>query len=260
MIDYPVAKEVFSGVEVKGGICYFLWDAAHDGHCDVTTIRDGVSVGPITRDLGEYDVFVRDSRAVSILRKVLLKAEPSVNTILSADKEFGWTSNFDGFHDKRKSDDDVPLYHVRKGKRAIGYIDRSKVNKSAHLIDQWKVLVPKAGSGGTSVPDYVLSTPILAPPPSVCTQTFLFFYVNSSIAADSVRSYLSTRFVRFLVSLRKITQDATKATYTWVPLQTWDRVWTDGDLYERYGITKEEQDFIESQIRPVSWTTDGDDE
>jgi len=259
LIDYPVAKEVFGGVEVKGGVCYFLWDAHYDGLCDVTTVRGGEPVGPIARDLGEYDVFVRDARAISILHKILAKGEPSVTRILSADKEFGWTSNFDGFHNKKKPGD-VPLYYVRKGKRAVGYIAREEVRKSAQLIDTWKVMIPSAGSDGSAVPDYVLSKPILAPPPSVCTQTFLFFYVDSDAAAASVQSYLATRFVRFLVSLRKITQHATRATYKWVPIQPWDRPFNDDDLYAKYGITHEEQEYVESQIRPVSWTSGGDDE
>ncbi|MBM3273227.1 restriction endonuclease [Candidatus Kaiserbacteria bacterium] len=256
LVDYPIAKEVFSGVEVKGGICYFLWDAEHDGPCQVTTVRGKVSAGPVARDLGEYDVFVRDIGAVSILHKVLAMSEPSVNTILSADKEFGWTSNFDEFHNKATLGD-VPLYYVRKGKRAVGYISRNKVTKSANLIDAWKVMVPSAGSDGATVPDYVLSAPLIAPSPSVCTQTYLFFHVKSECEAASVQSYLSTRFFRFLVSLRKITQHATRSTYTWVPIQSWNQTWTDIDLYTKYGITKEEQEFIESQIRPVSWANGG---
>ncbi|KXK57739.1 MAG: Eco57I restriction-modification methylase [Chlorobi bacterium OLB7] len=257
LVDYPIAREVFSGVEVKGGVCYFLRDTAHNGPCDVTMIRDGVAIGPIARDLGEYDVFVRDARAVSILHKVLAKGEPSVNTILSADKEFGWTSNFEDFHDEKNTPDDVPLHYVRKGKRAVGYIARSEITKSTNLIDTWKVMVPSAGSDGATVPNYVLSTPVITPSPSVCTQTFLFFYVGSETAAASVQSYLSTRFLRFLVSLRKITQHATRATYFWVPIQEWDRKWTDAELYKKYKITAEEQAYIESQIRPVAWGTEG---
>lgn len=259
LVDYPVAKDVFSGVEVKGGVCYFLRDINHNDSCEVTMVRGDESVGPVARNLGEYEVFVRDARAVSILRKVLEKGEPSIRSILSADKEFGWTSNFDEFHKSMKPDN-IPLYYVRKRKRAVGYIHRNKVLKSADLIDTWKVMVPSAGSGGTTVPDYVLSTPIISSPPSVCTQTFLFFNVDSETAASSVRSYLSTSFLRFLVSLRKITQHATRSTYTWVPMQTWDRIWRNADLYAKYDITVEEQEYIESQIKPVFWGDSCDNE
>ena len=225
----------------------------------MTTIRGGEVVGPVKRNLGEYDVFVRDARAVSILHKVADRGEAPINTILARDKEFGWTSNFDGFHEKEHADD-VPLYYIRKAKRDVGFIRRKEVTKSAHLIDKWKLLVPKAGSdGGQRIPDSVLGKPLVAPSPSVCTQSFLFFYVGSRKAANSIQSYYTTRFFRFLVSLRKITQDATHSTYLWVPMQSWDRIWTDEDLFAKYGITRKEQAFIESQVREMN-LNNGDDE
>jgi site-specific DNA-methyltransferase (adenine-specific) len=251
LVDYPAASDVFPGVEVKAGVCYFLWDAKHDDDCTVTTIRGGNVIGPTKRSLGEYDVFVRDSLAMSILRKVRKQGEPSINSILARDKEFGWTSNFDGFH-KREKTGDLPLYYIRKMKRDIGFIERDRVTKSAHLIDNWKVLVPQAFNGGDSIPHQILGKPLIAPSLSVCTQSFLFFNVDFESAAKSVQSYYTTRLFRFLVSLRKITQHATHSTYTWVPMQTWDRTWTDAELYEKYGITKDEQSYIESQVRPMN--------
>ena len=258
LVDYPAANDVFPGVELKAGVGYFLWDAAHEGDCNVTTIRGGEIVGPVQRQLGEYDVFVRDGRAVSILHKVLDRGEPSINTILARDKEFGWTSNFDGFHERERPGD-LPIYYIRKMKRDVGYIARRAVTKSAHLIDTWKVLVPKAFNGGDALPHQILGKPLMAPSPSVCTQSFLFFHVPSQKAAQSVRSYYTTRLFRFLVSLRKITQDATHSTYTWVPMQKWDRVWTDEALYARYGITRHEQSYLESQVRAMNLDDSGDE-
>ena len=251
LVDYPEAHDVFPGVEVKAGVCYFLWDASHNGDCNVTTIRAGEVVGPIQRKLGEYDVFVRDARAVEILHKVLDRGEASMNTILARDKEFGWTSNFDGFHEKECSGD-VPFYYIRKVKRGAGYIGRKEVFKSAHLIDTWKVLVPEAYGAGETAPHQILGKPLIAPSPSVCTQSFLFFSVSSRKEAESLQSYYTTRFFRFLVSVRKITQHATHSTYVWVPMQTWDRTWTDEALFSKYGITQQEQVFIESQVREMN--------
>lgn len=250
LVDYPAASEVFPGVEIKAGVCYFLWAAEHDGPCNVTTLRGEEVVGPVPRDLGEYDVFVRDARAVRILHKVSAQNEPSINSILARDKEFGWTSNFDGFQ-KTPSQGALPLHYIRTMKRGIGYIDRKAVTKSTHLIDTWKVLVPEAYNGGDMVPHPIVGKSLLAGSPSVCTQSFLFFYVGSEAEAKSVQSYYATRLFRFLVSVRKITQHATHSTYAWVPMQTWDRVWTDGALYEKYGITLEEQKYIESQVRAM---------
>ena len=250
LTDYPAASEVFPGVELKGGVCYFKWDRDYEGDCAVTTVRGNEVVGPIERNLGEFDVLVRDSRALDILRKVQRKQEPSIIELLSVDKEFGWTSNFDGFHGTERPDD-VPIHYIRKMKRGVGYITRNSVGKSEHLIDTWKVLVPKAFNGGDSLPHQILGKPLIAPSPSVCTQSFLFFYVRSGMEANSVCSYYMTRFFRFLVSLRKITQDATRSTYTWVPQQSWDRKWNDADLYRKYALTASDIEFIEAMVRPM---------
>jgi site-specific DNA-methyltransferase (adenine-specific) len=253
LVDFPNAAEVFPSVGINGGACYFLWDAMYEGECSVSTVRSGEVVGPTLRALDEFDVLVRDARSLEILRKVLKHGEKSVNTILARDKEFGWTSNFDAFHERQRPGD-VPLFYIRSMTRRHGFIARNEVTKSAHLIDTWKLLVPAVGSGRererTGV-DLVLGPSLIAPSPSVCTQSFLFFHVSSRQEAERLQSYYATKFFRFLVSLRKITQHATHSTYLWVPMQTWDRTWTDAELYAKYGITTVEQEFVESMIRPM---------
>ena len=256
LVDFPVASEVFPAVEIKGGVCYFLWDRDYQGVAQVSSARSGVVEGPYPRDLSEFDVLVRDHRSVEILRKVLQRKEESITSILSVDKEFGWTSNFADFKTKASAGA-VPLHYGRSGKRLVGYVRPSQITKSKHLINKWKVMVPQAGSdGGQRLPDVVLGRPFIASSPSVCTQTFLFFYVDDENSAKSIESYLRTKFFRFLVSLRKITQHATRSTYTWVPMQAWNKSWTDTALYKRYGFTADEIEFIERVIKVM----DSDDE
>ena len=191
LVDYERMSDVFPGVDFEGGVCFFLWDRDYEGDCDVTTITGEEVIGPVARNLNEYDVLVRDSRALTILRKVLSPREPSITEILSVDKEFGWTSNFSGFHEKRKGPNDVALHYNRKGKRLVGWINRKAVDKSSDLIDTWKVMVPQAyGERGTR-PAAVLGRSFIAGSPSVCTQTYLFFYVGSKKDAISVNSYLT---------------------------------------------------------------------
>lgn len=248
LVDFERMDLVFPGVDFEGGVCYFLWNRDSVGACEVITVSGEETVGPVERNLGEYDIFVRDSRGLSILKKVLAAKEASITEILSADKEFGWTSNFDGLREKKRPDD-IALYYYRKGKRLVGGIARKDVTKSAHLIDYWKVMTPAAYGERGARPAMVLGPSFLAEKPSVCTQTYLFFYVGSRKKAESLQSYLNTRFFRFLVSLRKITQHATRATYTWVPQQAWDRVWTDDELYKKYRLSKDEIAYIEASIR-----------
>lgn len=261
LIDFPVSSEMFANVEIKGGVCYFLWQNNYDGLCEMTSVRGGVRGKAYMRDLNEFDVLVRDGRALEILHKVLAKKEQSIIDILSVDKEFGWTSNFTGFH-ANQAENDVPLYYNNKGKRLIGWINRDKIKKSKHLIDKWKVMVPQAGSdGGQKIPDPVIGTNFSAPSPSVCTQTYLFFFTDTKEKSENICKYVRTKFLRYLVSLRKITQHATRSTYTWVPMQDfttnckikWNKsiAEIDQQLYAKYGLTQEEIDFIETMIKPM---------
>ena len=251
LVDYPSSSEVFPGVEVKGGVCYFLRTSTPNDACEVKTVSSGKINGPHLLQLDEFDVFVRQQEALSILRKVLSKNEESIRGILSVDKEFGWTSNFKGLS-LAPSNNSIPVYCIQERKRQIKFIDRSEVKKSEHLLPYWKVMVPEAASdGGQKLPDIVLGKPWIAPAGSACTQSFLFFYVSSEDQAHSLASYYRTRFFRFLVSLRKTTQHAPKATYTWVPIQSWDQEWTDEKLFDKYGLTEEEVRYINSAVKPM---------
>ena len=255
LVDYPVSKEVFSSVEVKGGICYFLMAPDYQGECNVTIVRGGESATSM-RQLDEFDVFVRDTRSVEILRKVRAFKEPSITEILSADTPFGLATNFADFHESERKND-VSLYYGKGGKRATGFVSRAIIEKNKQLIDKWKVLVPKAGSdGGQKIPDSVLGKPWLCPPSSVCTQTFLAFFVETEDQAKSIESYYRTKFFRHLVSLRKLTQDALRPMYAWVPQQSWDEEWTDEKLYKKYKLSKDEIEFIERVIKPMELESD----
>ena len=259
LVDYPNSKEIFPGVDVKGGVCYFLWDSSYNGDAEVTTIRDGKS-STSKRKLNEFDVFIRDEMALQILKKIKAKNEKSVIEILTADTPFGISSNFTEFRTTRRKGD-ISLYFSRSGKRDIGYVGKSVINKNSQLIEKWKVLAPGAGSdGGQKIPDIVLGKPWIAEPPAVCTQTFLAFFVDTEKEALSVESYYRTKFFRFLVSLRKITQNGFRSTYEFVPQQKWDQDWTDAKLYKKYGLSVEEQEYVESVIRPMIPQGETDDE
>lgn len=256
LVDYENAEDVFPSVGIGGGACYFLWDRDNPGACECTFHRNGESVGPVTRSLDDQDVFVRDPRALTILQKVLSRIDGSLEEIVSGDTPFGLATNFREFNegDNPKSGELV-LYANRGTTRIQGSMDRSHVKKNEQLIDSWKLLLPASGSGrerertGT---DLVLAPSILAAPGSACTQTYLAAGpMTSKQSTQSLQSYIETRFVRFLISLRKPAQHVFAKMYRWVPLETWDRVWTDEMLYKKYGITIEEQEFIESMIRPM---------
>ncbi|MBL8200167.1 MAG: Eco57I restriction-modification methylase domain-containing protein [Chromatiales bacterium] len=261
LVDYENAKDVFPTVGIGGGACYFLWDRDNPGRCECVYHRNGVIIGPHPRALDEFDVFVRDKRAVDILHKVLAAGERSLEELVSGDTPFGLATNFTDYtRDVEPNRTQVRLYANVGTKRVRGAVARNAVNKNVHLIDVWKVYLPVAGSGRErerSGVDLVLGPPIVGEPGSVCTQTYLVAGpFTSKVKAKSVESYLKTRLARFLVSLRKPAQHVFRSMYRWVPVQPWDRTWTDADLHKKYRITKDEIKFIEGMIRPFG---DGDE-
>lgn len=256
LVDFENAKDAFPTVGIGGGICYFLWDRDSPGLCECIYNRRGVIVGPHERGLDDFEVFVRDQRAVDILHKVLALGEKPFEDLVSGDTPFGLATNFKDYsRDATPRDGQVLLYANVGTTRVRGSMARAAITKNAHLIDTWKLFLPKTGSGRErerSGVDLVLGPSILAGPDSVCTQTYLVAGpLDSEEAAASAESYLKTRFARFLVSLRKPSQDVFRSMYRWVPQQSWDRTWTDTELHAKYGLTTEEQQYIESLIRPM---------
>lgn len=256
LVDYENAKDLFPTIGIGGGVCYFLWDRDNPGPCMCTYHRNGETVGPQQRTLDEFDVFVRDPRAVSILQKVRAHREPTFDALVSGDTPFGLATNFGDYErDAEPGEGLLRLYANVGTTRVQGAVRRDLIRKNTNLIDVWKLFLPVAGSGRErerSGVDLVLGPSIVAKPGSVCTQTYLVAGpLSSESEAENVASYLRTRFARLLVSLRKPSQHVFRGMYQWLPRQDWSRPWTDADLYDKYGISQEEIAYLESMIRPM---------
>ena len=259
LVDFPLLYEPFSNVKIRGGISYFLWDSDYNGPCAVTTMEGGKAVGKSdTRFLDEFDVLVRRNEAVPILRKVYARKEQKLDEEVSSRKPFGFPTNFKGADSVTGITNAIKLY----GNQKITWIDRSVVTTNAKWIDEWKVLMTAVQGTSSAVETRFLSNPIVAGPGTACTETYLVAgHFNTKSKAENLANYLRTRFARFLVSLRKATQHATRDVYAFVPLQDFtsksDIDWSrpvseiDAQLYAKYGITKSEQKFIESMIKPM---------
>jgi site-specific DNA-methyltransferase (adenine-specific) len=246
IVDYPKLYEGFPGVKIRGGISYFLWDRDSKGPCAVQTIWDGKPTGPaVERYLDTYDVLVRRNEAVPILYKVRAKKEPTLDQRVSSRKPFGLATNFKGKPSKSGLKKPIQLYENQR----IGWIERSQITVNPEWIDDWKVLMTRVQGTSAAVETKFLSKPIVAGPGTACTETYLVAgHFGDEETAKNYAKYLRTRFVRFLVSLRKPTQDATRGVYSFVPDLPLDKEWTDAKLYKRYGLTKDEIAFIESQV------------
>ncbi|MBA4782045.1 MAG: Eco57I restriction-modification methylase domain-containing protein [Rhizobiales bacterium] len=246
IVDYPKLYEAFPGVKIRGGISYFLWSREHNGACEVQTIWDGEPTGPtVARHLDAYDVLVRRNEAVPILEKVRAKNEATLERRISSRKPFGLATNFKGKPTKAGLKKPIQLFENQR----TGWAERSAITVNPEWIDRWKVLMTAVQGTSAAVETKFLSKPIIAGPGTACTETYLVAgHFDSEAAAKNYASFLRTRFVRFLVSLRKATQHATRDVYAFVPDLPVDQEWTDKKLFKRYDLTKDEISLIESQV------------
>lgn len=268
--DYLTASDVFPGVGLKGGVCYFLWDRDNLGACRVTTHYKDVPPATATRPLLEAgaDVFIRFNAGLSILKKVAVTETRSNKSLELPEKKkfmnlvssigaFGLDSTFRG--KQKKSGNDLKVY--RNG--GVGYVARVEIAKEQTVFDKWKVFIGRAAPGTgnkDTYPHKILSTPFIGEPGSISSWTYMYIGpFDTKTQAESVLSYLSCRFTRFLILLHKPSADTTRKVYTFVPKQEWTKRWTDEALYKKYGITEEEIAFIETLVRPMN-LGGGDDE
>ena len=246
--DYPNASECFPGVEIKGGVCYFLWEHDRKGKVTVYTHKDGQTTSVLERPLLEIgcDTFIRQNEAVSILHKVMQKKERHFSVLVHPAMTFGIRTFVKEFDSSTPKPGLVKVY----AQKSIGYIKRENIPGGKEYIDKWKVIIPEAIGSGELGKDII--KPILAEPCSINTETYIMNGpYKSKEEAENVISYIGTKFFHLLLGLKKITQHATQKVYSLIPVQDFSQSWTDEMLYKKYGLDENEIAFIESTIRPM---------
>lgn len=249
IVDYADSKDCFSsGVDIPGGICYFLWDAEHNDDCVVTNVLKRGELDTTIRPLNEYPTFIRQNRAVSIVKKVLAMQEPLMSDLVLSRRPFGIDSNvsFD-----RDGD------YVLRSSAGTGSIKGSKITAGWDLVEKWNTIISKVTTEHAGVPDRdgkmrVLAVVETLPPHAVCSESYLVTgSFDTKEEADNQADYLRTKFVRFLMTQMLASMNMSKSTFSFVPVQDFSKSWTDYDLYEKYGLTDIEKDLIEVTMKPM---------
>ena len=248
--DYINAGDCFPGVQIKGGVCYFLWSRESGGKCKVSSYNNNNLISSKKRNLVEegLDSFIRFNEAIAILKKIKKINGGTILEDVSYRNPYGIASNYKNFVLAKNDKNKIKLYRYGK----VGYINSDSIPKNEALIKKIKVIISKAGSGSDAFPHQIIGKPIISEPGSVSTETYLILGVfNSMKEAKNFISYVKTRFFRFLVSLIKISQNAPREVYKFVPRQPLNEIWLDEKLYKKYSISADEINFIESMIRPL---------
>lgn len=247
LVDYHDAADCFPGVEIKGGVCYFLWNANYNGPCELTPVFSGERLEPSMRELDEFDVLVRFNQQATVLRKIMSKNEVPLQTSISKQKPFGLRTNFADYNSEPFKGS-VKIY----AREAQGYIKRNIITINTTWIDKWKVIISRSYNGGYKFPHQIINRPIVAEPGSVCTETYIVLGVfDTEEEAVNLAAYVKTRFFRFVVSFRKVSQDNPQDRFKYVPKVDFRKRWTDQELFQRYEIDEEEQEFICRLVKEV---------
>lgn len=252
--DFEQASECFPGVDIAGGVSFFLWDRDNPGDCEITNVQNG-NVAHSTRPLNEFPAFIRHSEAVPIIRNVLATKEPRMNGQVSSRKPFGLATDV-----RPKKAGDIVL----RWQNGEGPYARDEITVGTALIDKWKVITSyvgydHAGNPGKDGKRRVFSKIDVLPPGTICNETYLVIgsYETKAEAANLVR-YMKSKFFRFLVSQFMYSHHITKESYGFVPVLEMTDKWTDELLANRYELTAEQVAFIDSKIKPMELEFDYD--
>ncbi len=247
LVDYPNASDIFPGVEIKGGVCYFLSDKTHDGDCLVKSMNGDEVVSEMMRPLSGHDVFIRHNQAISILEKVQKYGETTMDAKVSSQKPFGFRTNFKDFKETM-FDGAVKIY--ARGRQ--GYIQKDQIAVHPEWIDKYKVFTPRAAEGDGTFPNNIIGKILIGKPKTCCTETYLVVNIfDNQTEAENLSAFLKTKFTRFLISLKKNTQDLNKDRFSFVPDLDMKIGWTDNMLYSKYKLTNEEISFIDSIVKEM---------
>lgn len=269
--DFLNPEQVFPKTNIRGGLCYFLWDSNYDNDVSLTKVfthRESEDPVSVLRSLktDKTSTFVRHNEAVEIIDKINSEGNfKSFAEFVSPLRPFGFRGYFTNDEKFRSKPDGLnsPVICYGKGK-SIGYVERSEVSTRKNWIDKFKVFIPRANNIGTELNDDNLNT-FIGEPGTICTESYLVIGIDLKLdkaSAKNLSIYLSTKFLRFMHSMAKASQDATSKTFKFVPVQDFtpnsDIDWTksipeiDQQLYKKYQLSAEEVAFIESMIKPMA--------
>jgi site-specific DNA-methyltransferase (adenine-specific) len=225
--NYINSQDIFgSTVIIKGGVNYFLKNEDHNDKC----LFNNSYI-----ELKKYDIII-DNKYVDIINKIL-----KYNSIIDLYHSKGYYGI--SLTDKRlspnKKENDIICY-ISQIKGFVNYIDKNNIDKNK--LKNYKIITVTASTeyGG-------FGNMFIGEKDDIHSESYISFNVNSKIEADSLLSYLKTKFTNFLLKLRKVTHNISKNTCKWIPLPPLDREWNDNDVYKYFELSDDEIEIIKNE-------------
>lgn len=249
--DFIDSKQLFKTADIAGGICYYLWDAKHNGECEVST-HAGNTVSSIKRKLNEHDIFVRDNIGLSIVKKIQAVSDEFMDKGVLQLAPFGLRTYIRG--------EALPFENSIKvlSSEGYGYVSKDDINRNREKMNKYKVvigrLVPSNGEVGIdpSKGYKAITCPQVVQNDEVVTETYLVCATLDTLReAVNCCEYLKLKFPRFLLRLTYSSMNVNRANFVFVPNQDFNRSYSDEDLYKKYNLTEDEVAYIERLIRPM---------
>lgn len=252
MVDYVNSADCFAGVDIAGGVNYFLWEKDYHGPCSVTTVRGDVRSNA-TRELNQYDIFIRSNESLSIIDKVEKGATRFLSDVAFSRNPFGFESKSRGQATK-----DAQHYIKLVHSQGVGYVRLADVAKNADHVDRWKIsigkLVPSNGEVGVDpAKGYnAMTQPRILSPNTVITDSYLVLATFSTeTEAQNFAKFMTQKFPRFLMHETYSSMNIAKGNFRFVPFLDFTKEWDDQALYAKFGLSDDEIQFVEGMIRPM---------
>tara|TARA_Y100000588_G_scaffold130042_1_gene142453 strand:- start:16657 stop:18207 length:1551 start_codon:yes stop_codon:yes gene_type:complete len=252
--NFPNSEECFSNVNITSGVHYFLWENKknNDNLIDFYQIKNNKIVNKVNkRKFNEFEIFITEEDIISILYKVKNKEDFFYNKVVSGQTPFGLHTSFRNYNKDCTDSANTKIYVSSNHNIPYGYINKNIISKNKNLIDKYKVFIGKS-NGAALKNRNIISLPFLGEKNSACTQTFLVVdSFNDINKCNNLIKYIKTKFFRFLVSIKKQTQDNNREVFQYVPVLDMSKEWSDAELYERYNLTEDEINYIENSIKEM---------
>ena len=261
---YQDANDIFDNVEIKGGIDYFLYESDYQGKVEFNSYFNTDYISK-NRELflEGIDIILVNYEDYEIVEKVKINNSSfeSFMNITTGRNPFGIIGKENLVLGMSESEPFEGSVELRCKNNEIRFMNPENVKKNLEIFNNYKVFISKS-AGDPKTDKKVIGTPYIGKKYTACTDSLITIgNFDNIIEAENLQKYLKTKFLRYLVSIYKSSQNVTQIVYELVPMQDftnesdidWSKSITeiDNQLYLKYNLSEDVIIRINSSIKEV---------